>query len=411
MSSPTNLLIIGAGPNQVPAIRLAKQRGYRVVVTDIDPKAEGFALADETGLASTRDADATVAFARQSHAKHPLTGVMTMASESAVTVAKVAAALGLPGLNPAAAWRATHKVERQRCWRAAGIAAPRFDEARDLAGALKVAEQLGWPVVVKPVDSAGSRGVRKVNSPAEMGAAVAEIAEHSKRPEFLIEEFLTGSEHSIEGIVIDGQVTWCGFSDRNYDNKEIYPPYFLEDGDSMPTTLAAGRLAEVQALSTRAVKALGITWGPVKGDILVAQDGPRMIEMAARLSGDYFCYETIPLHNGINLLEAVMNQSVDLPVEPAMVQPKFHQGVALRYVWPKPGKVKAITGVEAVRKLPGVHFFKWEPRWRDIGVGTVINPARSMGERVGCVMTFAPTRAEAIRIAETACRMIKIETE
>ena len=405
------ILIIGAGPNQVPAIRLAKARGYRVAVTDMNPLAEGFALADVHGIASTRDADATIAFARVLHGQTPLSGVMTMASESAVTVARTAEALRLPGLLPDAAWRATNKVLRQKCWRTAGVSAPRFGEAETTEDAVQVASGLGWPVVVKPVDSAGSRGVRKVKTPEEMNAAVQEIREHSQRPEILIEEYLTGTEHSIEGLVIDGKVYWAGFSDRNYDKKEIYPPYFLEDGDSLPSALDKDMLCRAEDLSTKAVHALGVNWGPVKGDVLVDANGPKMIEMAARLSGDYFCYETIPLNNGVNLLDAVLTLSLGLPVDPKAFEPRFNHGVALRYVWPKPGIVTAIHGVEEVRSMPGVHFFKWEPRWKSIAVGTEITKARSMGERVGCVMTYADTREEAIAIAEKAVSMIHIETE
>lgn len=406
-----SLLIIGAGPNQVPAIRLAKARGYRVVATDMDPNAEGFALCDETGVASTRDTEATIAFARSVHQGHPFSGVMTMASESAVTVACVAAALGLPGVPPEAAMNATHKVRRQLLFRERGIPSPHFSFASDAAEACARADELGWPVVVKPADSAGSRGVQKINTPEEMTGAVDEIRAHSKQPEFLIEEFLSGTEHSIEGVVIDGQVHWAGFSDRNYDKKEIYPPYFLEDGDTLPTTISAARFDEVKAIATRAVHALGLTWGPVKGDILIdRQKGVRMLEMAARLSGDYFCYETIPLHNGVNLLEVVMDLALGLPVDPARMRPRFDHGVALRYVWPAPGEVIAIEGLEEARRMPGVHFVRFEPHWRNIGPGSVIQPARSMGERVACVMAAGADRDEAIARAEAAVSTIQIRT-
>src|SRR4051812_3203992 len=125
------ILIIGAGPSQVPAIRLAKSRGYRVVATDMSPTAEGFALVDEKGIASTRDVAATVAFARASHSVNAISGVMTMASESAVTVASVAEALGLPGQSPDAARNATHKVRRQQLFRERGVPSPIFSFAKD----------------------------------------------------------------------------------------------------------------------------------------------------------------------------------------------------------------------------------------------------------------------------------------
>jgi len=266
-------------------------------------------------------------------------------------------------------------------------------------------------VVVKPADSAGSRGVQLVTGPDDMEKAVKEIRSITMVEEFLIEEFLEGTEHSIEGVVNDGHVYWTGFSDRNYDKKHIYPPYFLEDGDTLPTTLTPEMLEAVHEVSTGAVKALGIDWGPVKGDILIDQAGPKVLEMAARLSGDYFCYETVPLHNGINLLDLILDLSLGETLDPARFLEKFHRGVALRYLWPKPGRVVKISGIEEVREMEGVHFFRWEPRWAGIEIGTVITPARSMGERLGSVMAVGRTREEAVGRAESAIKKIQIETE
>jgi biotin carboxylase len=409
--SRKTLLIVGAGPNQLPAIRMARERGLRVAAMDGNSRAQGFALADVYGVVSTRDVSGAVEFARSIKESTGLDGVMTMASESAVTVAAVASAMGLPGLNPEAALKASQKIVRQRCFKDSGVPAPRFGAAASPAEAIELAGAIGWPVVVKPADGAGSRGVQKVGSPAEMGKAIEEIHRCSSTREFLIEEFLTGTEHSIEGIVLSGEIYWTGFSDRNYDKKEIYPPFFLEDGDTLPTILEADVVCDVKTVAAAAVRALGIDWGPVKGDILVDERGPRMLEMAARLSGDYFCNETVPLHNGVNVVEAVMALALGEPVDPAALQPKFNRGVALRYIWPKPGKVVGIRGTDRARSMPGVHFFRWEPRWNDIAVGTVITRARSMGERVGSVMTSGRDRAEAMRLADEAVRTIEIVTE
>ncbi len=407
-----NILIIGAGPNQLPAIRMAKHRGYRVVATDMDPKAEGFALADEAGLASTRDVAETISFVRRSHKQNPIDGVMTMASESAVTVARVTEALELPGLSPEAAENATNKVKRQVLFKEKNVPSPDFCFARTFDEACQKADELGWPVVIKPADSAGSRGVQLVDSPEAMRSAVEEIRSISKIPEFLLEEYLCGTEHSIEGIVVDGRVFWAGLSDRNYDKKHINPPYFLEDGDTMPSILDAETVKEIEDAATQTVHALGIDWGPVKGDIIVDDTkGVQVLEMAARLSGDYFCFETIPLHNGINLLETVMDLSLGLLVNPETLQPKFTRGVALRYVWPDPGRVISIKGIEEARAMTGVHFVNFEPRWKDLSIGSIISPAKSMGERVASVMAVGETRQEAVEIAKAAVSRIQIRTE
>ncbi len=405
------ILIVGAGRNQLPAISMAKKRGLRVVAIDGNPRAEGFGIADEHGVVSTRDVEGAIAFARSVARTTGLHGVMTMASESAVTVAGVAKALKLPGLDPEAAHRASQKILRQHCFHRGGVPGPRFAAASSADEAIELAASLGWPVVVKPADGAGSRGVQKVSGPEEMTAAIHEIAEHSKSPEFLIEEFLIGSEHSIEGIVINGEIYWTGFSDRNYDKKEIYPPFFLEDGDTLPTSLSETMIKRVRKAAAAAVRALRIDWGPVKGDILVDQNGPRVLEMAARLSGDYFCNETVPLHNGVDLVKAVMSLALGETVDPQQLRPKFNRGVALRYVWPKPGRVCSINGIERVRSMPGVHFFRWEPRWSDIDIGSTITPARCMGERVGSIMAYGESRDAAVRLAEEAIRAIEIVTQ
>lgn len=408
----TGILLIGAGEKQLPAFIVAKSKGRPIIAVDANAEAPGRKVADNFSCISTKDYMQIIEFAASiaGNGKN-ISGVITMASESAITVAEVAGALGLPGLQPDAARRATHKVERQEFFQRANVPAPRFARADSVETALEQARQLGWPLVIKPADSAGSRGVQLVRDGEQLTAAVEEIRSISKDPSFLMEAYLEGTEHSIEGIVLDSEVVWTGFSDRNYDKKLIYAPYFLEDGDTLPTALSKAMLDRVKAVSTQAVRALGIDFGPVKGDILIDAEGPKVLEMAARLSGDYFCDVTVPLHNGINLLEAVMDQALGLPVDPDRLQPRFNRGVALRYVWPKPGIVRRIEGLEAARALPGVHFVQFEPRWKDLAVGTRIDRMRSMGERVAAVMAQAETRAEAIAIAEEAVSMIRIDTE
>ena len=406
-----NLLIIGAGPNQLPAIIMAKQRGYTVVTTDMDPDAPGFSHVDHHAVISTRDVSKNIDYAQHIDATIGIDGIMTIASECAITVAGVAHALDLPGTSPESACNATHKVRRQNCFKEHNVPSPRFACAHTVEEGIDRAEEIGYPAVIKPVDGAGSRGVQKVSSPQEMTEALSEIRSISASAEYIIEEFLEGSEHSIEGIVMDNEVYWTGFSDRNYDKKELYPPFFLEDGDTLPSTLSPDVFEEITRIATRAVHALDITSGPVKGDILVEAEGPKILEMAARLSGDYFCNETVPLHNGINILEAVMDMAVGIKVDPLRLKPQFNRGVALRYLWPAPGTVKEIRGLEKVKDMPGVQFFRWEPCWSKIKIGTIITLPRSMGERVGAVLAHADTREQAVKIAEQAIQYLDIITD
>lgn len=405
--SRQHLLVIGAGPYQLPAIRLAKARGFRVSATDMDPHAVGAHESDSFGTVSTRDVEATRDFALDLHRRHPVDGVMTMASESAVTVAAVAQALGLPGLDPGVALNATHKGRRQEVLHRSGVPSPRFSRATGVAEAEDRIRAIGLPVVVKPVDSAGSRAVRKITALDQLPDAIAEIRSVSAGEELVVEEFLTGSEHSIEGIVVADGVHWTGFSDRNYARKEAFAPYFLEDGDTLPTALSPAAEAEVHEVATAAVTALGITWGPVKGDILVDESGPRILEMAARLSGDYFCDETVPLHNGVELVPVVMDLSLGLPIAPDALVPRFSRAVALRGVWPPAERVTGIEGIDEAARLPGIHFVRLEPRWQDRQLPTTV----SRRDRIAAVLASGPTRGEAVARAERAVGVVQVSSK
>ena len=370
----------------------------------MNPQAVGVGEADDFGHVSTRDADATRDFALELHRRHPVSGVMTMASESSIAVAAVADALGLPGLDPDVARAATHKGRRQEVFRHAGVPSPRFSLVSSLDQARQACRSIGLPAVVKPVDSAGSRGVRKIMALDELSDAVEEIRSISTTDELVVEEFLTGTEHSIEGVVIDGRIRWTGFSDRNYANKESAAPYFLEDGDTLPTALEDTQVAAVFRAATGAVEALRIDWGPVKGDILVDASGPKILEMAARLSGDYFCDQTVPLHNGIELVPVVMDLSLGRSISIGTLQPRFERGVALRGIWPPTRRIAAVRGIENARRLPGVHFVTLDPGWHHCTYPVECGPL----DRIAAVLAHGPTRQEAVERAEGAVAAVEI---
>jgi biotin carboxylase len=255
----------------------------------------------------------------------------------------------------------------------------------------------------------------RCDTAAEVREAYA-IAARESEALVLVEEFIEGTEHSSESLVVDGVVHTLGFSDRNYDTKYKYPPHLLENGDTCPTALPASVYSSVLAEVERAIRALGIEFGPAKGDILVRADGRVfMLEMAARLSGDYFCSHTAPLSNGTDIISAALQQAVGVSVDPAYLTWRYDRGVALRYFWPEPlpAVVTAIEGMDECRGLPGVEFITFEPLWADkgIGVGTLLTRPTRHAERVGCVMARGETREEALTLAEYVVDTVRITVD
>jgi 4-aminobutyrate aminotransferase / (S)-3-amino-2-methylpropionate transaminase / 5-aminovalerate transaminase len=411
------VVVMGAGRPQIPVIARAHRLGYRVVAPDRNPEAPGLALADHPlpGV-STHDpaaiVDALRALERRGVRVH---GVLTVAVEASHSAARVCEELGLPGVGVAAAQRATDKLARLEALSAAGVSCPRFGFAHKLEEARPVAERIGYPVVLKPTRAAGSLGVVRCADEAELAAAWA-LTSAASPDGVLLEEYLVGTEHSSESLVLDGRVHTTGFSDRNYDTKHLYPPHVLENGDTLPTALRPEVLARTLREVEAAIRALGVGFGPAKGDLLVTEDGrPVVLEMATRLSGDYFCTHTVPLHNGTDIVSAALQQCVGDPVDLRLLEPQHARGVALRYLWPRdlPGAIRAVRRWDECAALPGVTFLTWEPYWLDRGAGPGVVLARPTchRERAASVMASGATREQAVALAEYVARSVEIEIE
>ncbi len=415
MSQSKTVVILGAGRAQIPVIARAHRLGYRVISPDRNLRAPGFEMSDYPlpGV-STHDPEAILRALRELEARAVRAdGVLTVGVEASVSAAQVCEALSLPTVGVAVARRATDKHLRLQALQAARVSCPRFAIAHKLDDARHSANEIGYPVILKPTCAAGALGVVRCSDEAELESFWSHTASHAGDG-VLIEEYLAGTEHSSESLVVSGRAHTTGFSDRNYDTKHLYPPHVLENGDTLPSALPEltlrATLLEVEA----AIRALGIAFGAAKGDILVTYDGrPVILEMATRLSGDYFCTHTAPLHNGTDIVSAALQQCVGDPVDLDLLEPKRAQGVALRYVWPQglPGTIRSIRGWNECASLDGVQFISWEPHWldREIGVGRELTPPTSHRERAISVLVSGQTRAAAVALAEHVTRTVRVE--
>jgi len=227
-------MIIGAGIFQTVAIKQAKELGLKVLATDMDPNALGFEFADYTGIASTQDIDATVEFAKDFNQKHRIDGVITVGTDVSRSVAGVAEALGLVGVSPETALCATNKARMRECFWKHGVPAPKFKEVSTLEEANSAVDELGLPLVIKPVDSMGARGVRKIESKDDLPPALQEALENSSNKKAVIEEYMQGPELSVDTMVYNGKVHLLTIADRHIEKE----PFFIEYGHTVPSTIS-----------------------------------------------------------------------------------------------------------------------------------------------------------------------------
>ena len=392
------LLVIGGGIFQVPAIKAAKSMGLKVVVTDYNREAEGMLMADYPIEVSTRNINLTVNAAKQFHESCPLDGVMTVGTDASQTVAAVANALNLPGIPFEVAERSTDKIKMRRRLRKMGVAVPSFRPVWTMEDLENAVKEMPLPLVIKPCDNMGARGVKLISERHEASLAFREAKEASISGKLVVEEYMDGPELSLDALIFNGHIQVTGIGDRIIQRA----PYFVEVGHTLPSNQPQEKLNLATELFCSAIKALGIDIGAAKGDIKLTKDGPKVIEIAARLSGGWMSTYTYPLATGVNLMKAAIE--IALGETPTDLKQKYDFVSVERAIIPIPGKILTIKGVDDARKIKGVKeviFLK--------EAGDSVDELRSNVGKTGYVITAAKTREEAIRINELARQTIQVK--
>lgn len=393
---------MGARAEQTLAIKMAKKMGLKVIALDENLKAPGLKYADVGIRGDVKDHQEIIKLGR----KYKVDGIMAHGLEIPTVIAKAAKALGLPHLDPAVADRATDKLKRITCFQKKGVLCPKFASASSFREAVEKSESIGFPLVIKPIDNAGARGVKTINFPEELKLGMKESLSYSKRRVILMEEKLQGTEISTESVVLNGKIYTTGFGDRNYSRAEEFKPYFIEDGHHVGSRLPLVKQAQIIRAVEEAIKALGINWGVAKGDILINQQGVYVLEMAARTSAGWFAAGTVPLATGVNILKPLIQMAVGLPIDEKDLQPKFHRAACQRYIIPtQEGKFVRLEGVAKARRMPGVK--KLDIFHRPLR-GKMVIKSKNNAERIGHLIAVGRDIDEATQRCERAIRQIKI---
>jgi len=401
------LLIIGAGLEQVPAYQLAKEKGLSVVGTDMNPDAPAFEFADDRLIASTRDVDETLAVVQAYAEKHPIDGVMTIANDVPYTVAAVAEILGLPHANKEAVRKLTNKIQMKAAFQENCVATPEFATIRSLGELEEIIERFDFPVILKPSDGRGSNGVLYVEKDTDLSWAFAHSMASCGNELLVLEDFIEGPQLSVEGMFVDGCYHCVAFADRNYSNLPKTKPFIVEDGGTIPSRFDDSLLGDIRAVIEAGARALGLTWGPVKADIVIDENGaPQIIELAGRLSGNYLATHHIPFSYGVDLVGAIIDLSLGLKIDVNYLKPKYKKYLGVRYFFPKEGKITAIQGISVLGDDPATYNLAVYAKAGDRQPAINCHAARA-----GTVMMRGNTYIEATRKAEWAAKTIRFQVE
>ena len=400
------LMIIGAGAEQVPAYIAAKKRGLKVVGTDLNPNAPGFAYADHKIFVSTRDAVATEIEVLKFCKTDSIHGVMTIANDVPYTVARVANSLGLASISLDAAKCVTDKHLMKERFKANDVACPWFTEVLSVNGLRKhIEEKPSRTFVLKPVDGRGARGVLLITEDTDLEWAFAESKCWGDCGRLILEEFIPGLQLSTESFIPRGKCYTAAIAERNYSRLEQFSPNIIEDGGTIPALIDKNLKSKIDELILQGASALGIHEGIIKGDIVIDEAGaPLIIELAARLSGGWFATHQIPAASGIDLVDAVITYSLGDDVEVQSLLPIKDRATAIRYWFPSNGHIQKISGEAELKKTPGLLAYGFFRKVGDVQPEIKMHP-----DRFGYVIVEADNRDEAISRVNTALASVEVE--
>ena len=393
------LLILGAGLLQAPAITAAREMGHYVLAVDMDENAPGLPLADESAVISSADIPSVLEYAR----RHGIDGVMTLASDRPVpTAAAVAESLGLVGISCAAAINATDKARMRDALGAHGVPVPVYRRARSFSEYSSALKDFCGRCIVKPADSSGSRGIFLLDDTGDEAMAERAYAHSmaaSRGSEILVEDYMRGPEVSVETLSLDGEIHVVAVTDKLTTGA----PHFVEMGHSEPSRLTADIQERILAVTRDAVRALGITVGPSHTEVIVTEEGPKIVEVGARLGGDNITAQLVPLSTGVDMVRCSI--AIALGEKPDL-RSTVRAGAAVRYFNVPPGVIHAVTGVERALEIPGVRNITFVK-----GVGDTVCDIASSTDRPGFVIARGDDAADAVSICEAAMSLIAIRVD
>lgn len=393
------LLVLAAGILQVPVIKKAKEKDYYVIAVDGDSNAIGLQYADKAICANITDEEIMLEIAREQH----VDGVIHPCSEVSMNVmGRINDELGLAGITKEQAIRATNKHLMREAFEKGNAPSPKSiltDSAEDAWEHLQ--NDFSTDGILKPSRNSGSRGIAKVvrdMNKADFINAYNIALNESRDKSVLIEQFIEGPEFSIEIIVWNGKVNVLTVTDK----KTTGAPHFVELGHNQPSCYSKEDVETLKAAAVAGVKALGVNNCACHAEAKLMNGKAYLMEIGARLGGDFISTELTHLSTGIDMVAAAIN--VALGIEPDLSVKEEPKGACIRYFCPKPGRLLSVSNTEV---LDDPHVYKKEIYVHE---GDIIPEITSSLSRSGHVIVIEKTPQKAIELAERLIREVKFDT-
>ncbi len=309
-------MLIGASKPNVPIIEMARSMGYRVVVTDINPEAEGLKYGDYNYNVSAKDIETLAKIALRHGVCCAYSG-----TDINLSVGVINETMGLQGFPLIMGLASEYKHIFRKIAEGAGMPLTRGYVVSNEKEAMDAYRAIGrGSVVVKAVDLGSSLGIKKVSSEDTLRDAIKECGELTEERILVVEEYIEGSSHDVNGLVVEGRFYPCGIVDRAFVEKG---EYFVQSEIRCPTLLPKEVQREAYSIMERFCKYLDVHTSPVKADFLF--DGKRLylLEFAPRFHGEMGFLHIIPGAINIRAMEAYLRYRYDGVLDESLLEERI----------------------------------------------------------------------------------------
>lgn len=395
------LLVLAAGLLQIPVIKKAREMGYYVIAADDDGNAPGMALADKAivpwGLVNEEKMLA-IAWAEQ------VDGVIHPCSEVAMNVmGRINDELHLSGISKEMAIRTTNKHLMRDAFEKFGALSPKSMCLTDVEIAWDTfCTEFEGDAILKPSRNSGSRGIAKIANnitKEEFVRLFVRAMAESRDSSVMLERFIEGPEFSVEVIVWQGVPHVIAVTDK----KTTEAPYFVELGHNQPSIYPEEIQQKLKDGAIAGVKALGLSNCAAHCELKVQDGEAYLMEIGARMGGDFISTELTHLSTGIDMVAATIN--VVLGEEPNLRPTEEKHGVCIRYFTPNPGKLLSFKGTEV---FSDPHVYQSDIYCRP---GDMIPEVKSSLDRSGHVIVTDVDAKSAIERAERILQEVTFTVE
>lgn len=331
MCKTKKLAIIGASYLQLPLVKKAKEMGIKTICFAWEEGAVCKDIADQFYPISIIEKDKILKKCQEIG----INGITTIASDTAVvTVNYVASRMRLKSNSDEYSEVTTNKFKMRQCFMKNEVPSPKFalvgyDNHYQITG-------FKFPLIVKPTDRSGSRGVEKVLDPVQLEEAISRAKKESFEHKAIIEEFVTGREISVESISYEGKHTILQITDKVTTGA----PFFVELEHHQPSSLSEDIKSQTRDIVQHALDALHIKYGASHSELKITEDGDiRVIEIGARMGGDFIGSDLVRLSTGYDFLKGVIEVALGDFHEPVITE---HQYSGVYFLSKETEKLKPI---------------------------------------------------------------------